>query len=144
MTALVVVVSGPPCSGKSTHVAEHRTDRDLVVDLDVIAHALGYPTDHLDWAAADHPARVAALIARASVLKAVRQSRIRGTVWVIDAAGETPALAGLRLRTVALDPGRDVCLDRAQAAGRPASTLTEIARWYEQRTGALGATSQEW
>lgn len=142
MTAQVVVVSGPPCSGKSTHVTEHRGPRDVVVDLDAIAHALGYPTAHLDWSdQPQHPARVAAFIARASLLKAIREGRVSGpTVWVVDAVGSV----AVRHRPVRLDPGRDVCLERARATGRPASTLSEIARWYDERAGALGTTSQEW
>ena len=36
----VTVVCGPPASGKSTYVEEHKGDGDLVIDLDVIASRL--------------------------------------------------------------------------------------------------------
>lgn len=138
------MVSGPPCSGKSTYVAEHARPSDVVVDVDRIAHALGYPTEHLDWSETEqHPARVAALIARASVLKAVRQGRIGGHVWVVDQAGSVD-LAGAAFASTQLDPGQDVCAARARAAGRPASTLEQIDRWYAATSGPAGATSQPW
>lgn len=143
----VTVVSGPPCSGKSTYVAEHAEPGDVVVDVDLIAHAFGYPTEHLDWSDTEqHPARTAALIARASVLKAVRAGRIDGRVWVIDAAGRVvDELRGVLIDSmVDLDPGRDACLARARADGRPASTLEQIDRWFAARPGRVGATSQEW
>ena len=66
----VVVVTGPPCSGKTHHVQEHRNPGDVVIDFDTLAHALGYPHEHAAWPPDDHPARAVALRARASDLKA--------------------------------------------------------------------------
>lgn len=45
MTMRVRVVTGPPCSGKSTYVDEHANRGDLVIDLDRIAYAVGYPAE---------------------------------------------------------------------------------------------------
>lgn len=142
--AWVTVVSGPPCSGKSTFVDEHREPGDVVVDLDRIAHALGYPAEHVDWSEVEHhPARVAAMIARASVLKAVRSRRVSGHVWVIHSTGIVD-LGGAAFASSQLDPGRDVCVERARAAGRPASTLEQIDRWYGVADAVDGSTSQDW
>ena len=45
-SARVTIVWGPPGSGKSTYVAEHKGDKDLVLDLDYICAALiGEPSD---------------------------------------------------------------------------------------------------
>lgn len=142
--ARVTVVSGPPCSGKSTHVDDCRTEADVVIDFDRIAHALGYPTEHVDWSeSVHHPARVVAMIARASVLKAVRQGRVASRVWVIHSTGIVD-LAGVACEVVRLDPGREVCVARARAAGRPAATLEQIDRWYGGTPGPTPSTSQEW
>lgn len=150
---MIVVVTGPPCAGKSTHVADRVAqggDRDVVLDLDAIAHALGYPAEHLEWGDR-HPAREAALVARASLLKLVRSGTLDAPrVWVIDAAGAVLAsLASTRTpyRLVELDPGRDVCLERAAHAGRSRPTFDEIHRWYDGRADgatSLGRVSQEW
>jgi predicted kinase len=39
----VIVVTGPPCSGKSTYVRTHRGPDDLVIEMDQIKQALGSP-----------------------------------------------------------------------------------------------------
>jgi predicted kinase len=128
--ALITVVTGPPCAGKTTHVAEHRDPADLVLDLDAMAGALGYPADHVAWDD-DHPAVHAARMARAHVLSALLTGRIAGTAWVIDARPDDVRLiryhrAGAEF--VHLDPGREACL--ARAADRSPSTLERIESWY--------------
>lgn len=44
----LVIVAGPPASGKSTYVASHSTPADLILDLDVIAATLSGSTVH-NW-----------------------------------------------------------------------------------------------
>lgn len=41
-----VVVSGPPCSGKSTYVRDNMGDRDVVFDYDRISTALTHVDEH--------------------------------------------------------------------------------------------------
>lgn len=80
----VTVVTGPPCAGKSTYVREHAGQGDVVVDLDAIAQSLGYPTAQVDWSEpTPHAARVAAMIARASLVKAAIAGKLTGAprVW---------------------------------------------------------------
>lgn len=124
----LIVISGPPCAGKTTHVQEHRQPGDLVLDLDTLAHALGYPTPHIDHAQLDdHPARTAALTARASILKhRGRWTDNPATLWIIDTDGRP--LPGAEIRTI--DPGADVCHQRATLTGRHESTHAQIDQWY--------------
>ena len=42
----VTLVCGPPASGKSTYVEQHKGERDLVIDLDVIASEMAGTTLH--------------------------------------------------------------------------------------------------
>lgn len=40
------IVTGPPCSGKTTYVKEHMSEDDLVFDSDEIARAFTYSKHH--------------------------------------------------------------------------------------------------
>jgi len=132
----LTVVTGPPCAGKTTYVAEHRAPDDLVLDLDAIAHSMGYPESQVRWGD-DHPAVAAARMARARVLHALLTRSLRCAAWVIDARPDGAMRAQYRragARIVTVDPGREVCLERA--AARPASTHEAIVSWYASRSTA--------
>lgn len=127
---MLTVVTGPPCGGKTTHVREHASPDDLVLDLDAIAHAMGYPHTHVTWGD-DHPAVHAARMARAHVLYALLNGKLRCDAWVIDTQPDgamRAQYARAGARTVTVDPGEQVCLERA--ADRPATTRAGIAAWY--------------
>lgn len=128
----MTVITGPPCAGKTTYVAEQRALGDLVIDLDPIARALGYPADHVEWND-PHPAVAAARAARQAVLDHVNAGRLRCNVWLIDSK---PHATSLRIyqrqgaRVVNLDPGCEACHNRADRDQRSASTHEQIDRWY--------------
>ncbi len=79
----VMLVCGPPGSGKSTYVNEHRAGGDEVIDLDVIAHEIGGIGEHdlkgelLAAALHERNRRLAGL---------ARPERAGDTVWVIVCA----------------------------------------------------------
>lgn len=130
----MIVVTGPPCGGKSTHVETHAEPGDLVVDLDAIAAALGYGADHIDWSDRDHPAIAAARTARAAVLKALPPGA--HATWVIDCDPHPTSLKIWRrsgVKVVDVVPALDEAVARAHRDGRPASTVTEIRSWYRRR-----------
>lgn len=124
----VILVTGLPCSGKTTHVSQHKRPGDLVVDYDAIAVALGSPDAH------DHPPSMRPFIgsARSAVLRHLDpRSRTRhalsGTAWVISCI-EEPDLVAIADQVVRLDVDGDECKRRAVDAGRPASWLDLIDR----------------
>lgn len=141
VVAVLTVVTGPPCAGKSTWVRDHATNADVIVDLDRIAHALGYPAEQIDWNL-QHPARDAARIARVAVIDAALDGEWSST-WVIDSdpSRTTRSIyqrAGAEM--VELDPGRDVCMARALA--RSAAAVEAVRRWYDddpQAASGVGA-----
>lgn len=121
------VVTGPPCAGKSTYVQENRKDKDVVVDYDLIAQALGGVKPHDSEGAI----RTCALSARARVTDLCVERDFDS--WIIrteiDADdSEMFRLAGAEF--VEIDPGEDACIARAEADGRPEDCIEAIHAWY--------------
>ena len=120
--AEVVLVTGPPCSGKSTYVSEHAQHGDVVIDYDALAVALGSRHSH------DHPEvlRPVVLAAWLAALSAAETSVRR--VWVIRGFPEPRDLTAAS-RVVRLDVPADECKRRA-AAERPDSWPDLIDKWW--------------
>lgn len=136
----ITVVIGPPCAGKSTFVGENAADDDVVVDFDKLAIAFGSKASH------DAPAAIR------SVTHAAREAAIDlilggvdSDAWIIHSSPTPEQMtryetAGAQIEKI--DPGIDVCLERASQNGRPAWTEGAINRWYagEKRAGGLMLT----
>lgn len=129
---MIHVVTGPPCAGKSTFVAENAGEGSVRVDYDAIAVALGSGNDH----AAPYEIGRCALAAREA---AIKEATDLGTeAWVIHTA---PSEAQRREYSKGgaifhdLDPGMGECMRRAVADGRPEGTEQAIRKWYGQRSG---------
>lgn len=129
----LIVVSGPPCAGKTTYVNEHRAPADLIIDLDRIAYAFGYPTEQID-VAKPHAARNAAMVARASILKHLPYKDVR--TWVIDTKANPIVWERRGAQVIVLDPGPEECHRRSAADFRNPSTDIEIDAWYAERSGS--------
>jgi predicted kinase len=133
---VLTVVTGPPCSGKSTYIRDHAGTGDLIIDLDRIARAL--TTDDIPgWDYPDHVRDVALSVRR----RAVKQARTRWRhipLWLIDTMPDRTDLLEYRAvgaTIIALDPGETVCLDRARRE-RPPEILDLVRAWYAtMRTG---------
>ncbi len=75
----VTVVTGPPCSGKSTYVRTHARPGDIRIDFDTLAQALGSPNAH------DHNAAVRNVtirMRRTAIEAALAQRDV--DVWIVD------------------------------------------------------------
>ena len=129
----VVVVSGAPCSGKSTFCRERCRPGDLIIDADAMAEAMGLG-QHAGCTRND-VAMQAVLAARETARQfALRfMTRTTATCWLIDTK-PTPqrakeyAMAGAQ--RIVLDPGEAECIRRAQHDGRRAETLNRIRAYY--------------
>lgn len=133
--ARVVLVSGPPCSGKTTYVREHRGPHDLVFDMDAIKEALGGP-DH-----DDSGLRVGYAIAmREAMIAHFGQKRYPYRVWYIACTilPHEPAkwcLPPPAIEHVKMSCSKVECVSRARAACRPEGTLAQIDLWFAQNGG---------
>lgn len=85
---MLTVITGPPCSGKTTYARQHAKPGDIVVDFDALAQALGSPVSH----GHDHHLWKVAVEARAAAVRAaVAQHRGGATAWVIDSRPDEQA-----------------------------------------------------
>ena len=116
---MLIVVTGPPCSGKTTYVNEHREPGDVIIDFDAMAQAFGAPTREYT------PAITAVTqYARGAAIKIAITWHQRGArVWVTDcqpseARWQQYAQAGARHVRLHVDPDE---LHRRIDAERPAS-----------------------
>ena len=124
----MTIVGGPPCAGKSTWIRERAQAGDIVVDFDLLTNALTFGgvagqeySEDVGWVAVG--ARRGAVRAALSVPRSV-------DVWIIDTDADQKEYPGAEV--VILDPGMDVCLDRAQTQ-RPERIGGVIREWYAAR-----------
>lgn len=127
---MIHVISGPPCSGKSTYVRENAKNGDLRIDYDLIAQALGSVNSH----AAEGIIKQAAFDAREGAIKTALKNP-EAESWIIHTS---PSEKHMRMYEAAgaefieLDPGYEVCMERAERDNRPANTINGIERWYQK------------
>ncbi|MEX0158212.1 MULTISPECIES: HNH endonuclease [unclassified Microbacterium] len=142
--AVVIVVTGPPAAGKTTHVLQHARPTDVVIDMDRIARSL-MPLDPDN--SHDYPEHVrhVAIAARKAAIRRATRLRERVTVWLIHAIPEPKDLAeyrafGWRIETI--DPGRAIVEQRARTM-RPAAMMHHVERWYAQHPDALDLATRD-
>lgn len=136
MTRQVTLVCGPPCSGKTTWVADHATPGDTILDIDVLAKLCGSSREH------GHEGRHyrAAQTEYDALCEVVLASP--ATAWVIRGAPEPEkrrkvADACGATRTVVLLPSRDILHARAlqrddSEPDTAGDTMRAITRWHRR------------
>ena len=119
---MIVVVTGPPCGGKSTYIKANAKSGDVIIDMDKIALAL--TTDDTPNHSYSQAIRFIAMQARkAAVKEALYQCADRRgpTAWIIHTDPSADERSQYRLRNaqiVEINPGKEVCLERLKS--RPA------------------------
>ena len=129
--AEVVIVMGPPASGKTTWVREHAKPGDVVIDFDVIARALGADPDAPEYAHPSHINWIAQGARKAAIERGMRLAA-RVTVYVIHALPSAKDLDDyrfMRYKLVTIDPGQDIVLRRVEAM-RPPQMIRAVQTWY--------------
>ena len=118
----VIQLSGPPCAGKSTALAALGAQGYDTVDDRTFMQQLGQARGSesaASWAQWEQHRQ-----------NAVNTAISTGTDLATIATNPTPLAEGVVVRI--LNPGYDVAMSRAAAAGRPAATFAWTTRWYQQ------------
>lgn len=113
---MIVVVTGPPCGGKSTYAWENLTEGDLLIDMDELAMTLQPMSLSHDYSdITRNVARAARNAAVGEALKQMQGERYR-TAFIIH-TDPPPEMRrtyrAMGARFVDCDPGKDECLKRA-------------------------------
>ena len=139
MTAPRLILIGPPGAGKSTLVRDRATVRDVVVDYDEISKAFGPELPRGSTQRHD-----VASIARGAVLTKLRRGEVDAErAWIISTNANAEAMFPHH-EVIVVDPGIDIVLKQAAAAGRPPYFVRLVQDWYARRAGAATVASREW
>ena len=127
---MIHILTGAPCSGKSTYVEQNAKAGDLVVDFDKIAVVLGSADAH----DAKGIVREAAFSARSEAIETALKNPTAES-WIIHTFPTAEQLltydeAGAEF--VYLDADRETCLERAQADKRPQATIDGINKYFAE------------
>ena len=136
---MIVVVTGPPCGGKSTYIKDRAKSGDVIIDMDRIALAL--TTDDTSSHSYSSEVRWIAMQARkAAVKEALYQfaSRRGPTAWIIHTDPTADERSQYRLRNaqiVEINPGKDVCLERLKSRPEVNQPIARkvISDYFEKR-----------
>ena len=128
---MIHVLTGPPCAGKSTYIGKHAKKGDLIVDYDEIAVTLGAKEK---WNPVGIIQKAAMKAREAAISAALRDADAES--WIIQSRlseelRKSYEDAGAEI--VELDPGKDVCIERAKRDGRPKNIFLAIEGWYSGR-----------
>jgi dephospho-CoA kinase len=145
---VLYVVTGPPAAGKSSWIQARAKPTDIVIDLDRITVALTGPGAP-QWNQNELVVRVAHR-ARYAAIDEACQHLDKLDVYLIHTQPSAKAMAKykrLEAKVVAVDPGRDVVMERIKAMRSPAMERV-ASRWYKARkhapAEAMPQRSRDW
>ena len=140
---MITVVTGPPCSGKTTYVRSHAKPGDIVIDFDTMAQAFGSPATHNHSAAVRH----ITIQARRSAIHAAITVHEQTPVWIVDCNISTERLAlykraGAQIVGLGADKAE---LHKRAAVERPPLWHKLIDEWVPVvDTTFVDASSRDW
>lgn len=137
---MIVAVIGPPCSGKSTYIAEHRQPGDVVIDYDTLAIALGSDRDH------DHSRDLIPLVEvarRAIISEWIRRKR-HHKLWIIFTYQKQLRILPPGYQRIVLQTDLHECERRALAGDRDSNTIDVIRNYHNRNSIPISGNSRIW
>ena len=138
----LIIVHGPPCSGKSSYVREHMGDRDICFDYDKIANAI--TGKQLHTLADKNHARAMVLSARYAMLESYHRHPCGIRDFYVITSSQSPAfwaaMADYQPETVEMGTDLETCLDwLSQDESRPEKEKWEtiIRNWFDRKEKAM-------
>jgi PDZ domain-containing secreted protein len=125
---MLTVITGAPCSGKTTYMHQHAMPGDVQIDFDTIAQALGAPAPH---GHAGHLWHVTLAARNSAITQAIQQHHRGARVWIVDCVitrGRRQQYEKNNARIITLTEDRAVLHARA-TAGRPSDWHALIDEW---------------
>jgi hypothetical protein len=117
----IVLVIGPPKSGKVQYVADHKDVRDLVIDYEAIAEALGGNVHD------------STMVARNALITSLKRGEIEAPkAWLISANPHAESMF----------PHHEVVVIDSVGVGTPGGDGGHVARvraWHDERSGSASA-----
>ncbi|GHH87827.1 hypothetical protein [Streptomyces capitiformicae] len=138
---MLYVVSGPPAAGKSSWIQARAKAEDIVIDLDRITVALcgpGAPS----WNHDEIQSKVALRARYAAIDEALKHIDVRDVylIHTMPSARWQAKYKRLGAKVVAVDPGRDVVMQRIRDM-RHDGLLAVATRWYSQQAKSSTQTT---
>lgn len=136
------IITGAPCSGKSTYVREHAKAGEVRVDFDALAQAFGSATPH----GSTGDVRSVTFVARKAAIRWLLDNDEAGKdAYIIHSspsAEQMEAYKAAGAEFVALDTDLETCLARAEADNRPEGEADKIRAWFEGQKAAQGVRTK--
>jgi hypothetical protein len=117
----VTIVCGPPCSGKSTHVAASRQPGDLLIDYDLVRSCLTGLPEHERPTTCESEIHWIITDAIEAMIRRITASRMPLRVWIVACLPDSYKRRNLAVRLRAsvqfMDVSQEECLSRATPRG---------------------------
>ena len=126
---MIHVITGAPCSGKSTYIKENAKEGDFIIDLDEIAKSLGVP-DH-DYSSTVKPSTLWEI--RKELIADAIASKDEFDSWIVDSMFSGTYPEDAEVIHIAID--KETAIERAKADGRPQKTFDGIERYFAEKKG---------
>lgn len=135
---MITIITGSPCSGKSTKANELKDDKTLVVDLDAIYTAIGATTLYTK----PESLTEAAHGVRKYLIQRIKNGEEKNAVIIStrlkdEELEEYKNIEGQEIKVVSLEVDKEEALKRATEDNRPQETFDAI-EWYFSETTKAG------